>query len=69
LPDRIRISFDQTRLRSLAGQALAQPKARQQRVDLLQQSLEKREYSVSDNQIADAIIADVTSGSAEQPTG
>jgi flagellar biosynthesis anti-sigma factor FlgM len=69
VPDQTHISFDQTRLRSLASQALAQPEVRQQRVDLLRQSLGKGEYSVSDTQIADAIIADLTSGSAGQPTG
>ena len=68
-PDQARLSFDQARVRSLAGQALAQPEVRQQRVDLLRQSLGKGEYSVSDAKIADAIIADLNPGSPDQPTG
>jgi len=67
--DQARFSFDQTRVRALATQVLAQPEVRQQKVDLLRQSLGKGEYAVSDNQIADAIIADLTSGSAGQLTG
>jgi flagellar biosynthesis anti-sigma factor FlgM len=67
--DQTRFLFDQTRLRALATQVLAQPEVRQQKVDLLRQSLGKGEYAVSDNQIADAIIADLTSGSAGQLTG
>jgi len=67
--DQTRFSFDQTRLRALASEALAQPEVRQQRVDLLRQSLGKGEYAVSDHQIASAIIADLTSGSAGQLTG
>jgi flagellar biosynthesis anti-sigma factor FlgM len=68
-PDQTSFSFGQTRVRSLATEALAQPEIRQQRVELLRQSLGKGEYSVSDNQVADAIIADLTSGSAGHPTG
>lgn len=68
-PDQTRFSFDQTRLRALETQVLAQPEVRQQKVDLLRQSLGKGEYSVSDGQVADAIIADLTSGSASQLTG
>jgi flagellar biosynthesis anti-sigma factor FlgM len=69
VPDQTHLSFDQSRVRALESQALAQPEVRQQRVELLRQSLGKGEYSVSDNQLADAIIADLTSGSAAQPTG
>jgi flagellar biosynthesis anti-sigma factor FlgM len=67
--DRARFSFDQTRVRALATAALAQPEVRQQRVELLRQSLGKGEYAVSEGQVADAIIADLTSGSAGQPAG
>ena len=69
VPDKAHFSFDQTRVSALKNQALAQPEVRQQRVDLLRQSLGKGEYSVTDTQLADAIIADVTNGSATQPTG
>ena len=68
VPDQTNFSFSQSRVQALATQVLAQPEVRQQRVDLLRQSLGKGEYSVSDRQIADAIIADVTS-SAGQATG
>ena len=68
-PDKTHFSFDQTRVRALESQALAQPEIRQQRVDLLRQSVGKGEYAVSDNQLATAIIADLTNGSAGQPTG
>src|SRR5882762_2670155 len=67
--DQAHFSFDNTRVRALETQVLAQPEVRQERVDLLRQSLGKGEYAVSDNQIADAIIADLTSGSAGQLTG
>ena len=69
VPDQAHFSFDLTRVGALASQVLAQPEVRQQRVDLLRQSVGKGEYSVSDNQLADAIIADLSSGSAGQPTG
>lgn len=62
--DKIQFSFDTARLRSLGTRVLAQPEIRQQRVDLLRQLIGKGEYSVSDNQLADAIIADLTNGSA-----
>jgi flagellar biosynthesis anti-sigma factor FlgM len=67
--DQTHFSFDQTRVKALATQVLAQPEVRQQKVDLLRQSIGKGEYAVSDNQVADAIIADLTSGSAGQLTG
>ena len=69
MSDQTHFSFDQTRVKLLQTQALAQPEVRQQRVDLLRQSLGKGEYSVSDNKLADAIIADLTNGSGTQATG
>ncbi len=69
VPDQAHFSFDQPRVRALENQVLALPEVRQQRVDLLRQSVGKGEYSVSDNQLAAAIIADLTNGSAGQPTG
>lgn len=68
-PDRARIAFDQSLVQTLETQALAQPEVRQQRVDLLRQLLGKGEYSVSDTQLADAILADITNVSLAQPTG
>ncbi len=67
--DQTHFSFDRTRVRALAGEVLAQPEVRQQRVELLRQSIGKGEYAVSDGQLADAILADLTSGSAGQQTG
>ena len=67
--DQAHFSFDQARVQDLKNQVLAQPEVRQQRVELIRQSLGKGEYSVSDTQLADAIIADLTNGSAAQPTG
>jgi anti-sigma28 factor (negative regulator of flagellin synthesis) len=48
---------------------MAQPEVRQERVDLLRQSLGKGEYAVSDGQIADAMLADITAGSAGHLAG
>jgi len=48
---------------------MAQPEVRQQRVELLRQSLGKGEYAVSGGQVADAMLADLTGGSAEQLAG
>lgn len=67
--DQASFSFDQSRVRSLENQVLAQPEVRQQRVELLRQSLGKGEYAVSDGQVAEAMLADLTSGSAGQLTG
>jgi flagellar biosynthesis anti-sigma factor FlgM len=67
--DRARFSFDQTRVRTLEREVLAQPEVRQQRVELLRQSLGKGEYAVSDGQVADALLADLSSGGAGQPAG
>jgi flagellar biosynthesis anti-sigma factor FlgM len=66
IPDQTHFSFDQSRVKSLASQALAHPEVRQQRVDLLRQSLGKGEYSISDSRVADAVIADLTNGSTAQ---
>jgi len=67
--DLTHFSFDQARVRALEGQVLAQPEVRQQRVELLRQSLGKGEYAISDGQVAEAMLADLTSGSAGQLTG
>jgi flagellar biosynthesis anti-sigma factor FlgM len=67
--DQAHFSFDNTRVRALESEVMAQPEVRQQRVDLLRQSLGKGEYAISDGQIADAMLADLTAGSAGQLTG
>jgi flagellar biosynthesis anti-sigma factor FlgM len=48
-------SFDQSRVRSLAAQVLAEPEIRQAKVQLLQQAIGNSQYSVSPGQIADAL--------------
>jgi flagellar biosynthesis anti-sigma factor FlgM len=68
-PDQARFSFDQTRVRALEGQVLAQPEVRQQKVELLRQALGKGEYAVSDGQVAEALLADLAAGSAGQLAG
>ena len=67
--DQTHFSFDHTRVRALESEVMAQPEVRQQRVELLRQSLGKGEYLVSDGQVADAMLADLTSGSARQLAG
>ena len=67
--DQTRLSFDLTRVRALESLVMAQPEIRQQRVELLRQSVGKGAYAVSDGQIADAMLADLTNGSAGQLTG
>jgi|SRR5271170_2903007 len=59
--DQASFSFDQTRVQSLAVQALAQPEVRQAKVQALQQALSGGEYSVSPGQVADALVGDVGS--------
>jgi len=67
--DKARLSFDQARVQSLESQVLAQPEVRQEKVDLLRQAVGKGEYAVSEGQIADAMIADLSAGSAGQHAG
>src|SRR5215813_118190 len=64
--DRTRFTFDQTRVRALESQVLAQPEVRQEKVDQLRQAVGKGEYAVSDGQIADAMLADLAAGVSEQ---
>jgi flagellar biosynthesis anti-sigma factor FlgM len=64
--DQARFSFGQARVHALEAEVLAQPEVRQERVDLLRQALGKGEYAVSEGQIADAMIADLSAGSAGQ---
>ena len=64
--DKARFSFDQSRVNSLAREAMAQPEVRQQKIELLRQAIGKGEYAVNDGQIADAIIADLAAGSSGQ---
>ena len=67
--DQTHFSFDHTRVRALESQVMAQPEVRQQRVELLRHSLGKGEYAVTGGQVADAMVADLTSGSDGQLAG
>lgn len=67
--DRARFSFDNTRVRALEAQVLAQPEIRQERVDALRQAVGKGEYAVSDGQVADAMLADLAAGTSGQLAG
>jgi|SRR5215475_13288204 len=67
--DQTRFSFDQTRIHQFQRQALAQPEIRQEKVDSLRQALGKGDYVVSNSQVADAIVADFSNGSALQLSG
>jgi len=57
--DQIRLSFDETRVRSLAAQVLAQPEIRQAKVDALQQAIGNGEYSVVPSQVASSLVSDL----------
>ncbi len=56
--DQTRFSFDQTRVQSLAAQALAQPEIRQAKVQALQHAIGSGQYSISPSQVADALVND-----------
>jgi len=60
--DQTRFSFDQARVQSLQAQVLAQPEIREAKVRSLQQAIGKGEYSVPASRIADALVADLSSG-------
>ena len=57
--DQVRLSFDQTRVQSLAAQVLAQPEIRQGRVESLQQAIGSDEYSVPASRVADALASEL----------
>jgi flagellar biosynthesis anti-sigma factor FlgM len=63
--DETKFSFDQTRVQSLKTQVLAQPEIRQAKVQSLQESIGKGEYSVSSGQIADALIREVAGAQSQ----
>ncbi|HKM46322.1 MAG TPA: flagellar biosynthesis anti-sigma factor FlgM [Terriglobales bacterium] len=57
--DQARFSFDQTRVQTLAARVLAQPEIREAKVQALQQSIGKGDYSVPPSQIADALVSEL----------
>jgi len=64
--DQAQFTFDQTRVQALEAQALAQPEIREPKVEALRQAIGKNEYAVSDRQIADAMVTELTGGGTTQ---
>jgi flagellar biosynthesis anti-sigma factor FlgM len=60
--DQARFSFDQTRVQSLADHVLAQPDIRETKIRSLQQAIGNGEYSVPPSQVADALVAELSTG-------
>jgi flagellar biosynthesis anti-sigma factor FlgM len=60
--DQARFSFDRTRVQSLANHVLAQPDIRETKVRSLQQAIGNGEYSVRPSQVADALVAELSTG-------
>jgi len=61
--DQASSSFDQAQAQSLAAQVLAQPELRDtnSKVQALQQSIDRGDYSVPASQIADAMVKELAS--------
>ena len=58
--DQTGFSFDDSRVQALEAQVLAQPEIRQAKVEVLQQAIRKGEYSVSSDQVADAMARELS---------
>jgi len=56
--DEARLIWDQNRVRSLASQITGLPEIRQDRVNALQQAVQEGRYTVSNEQIANALFAE-----------
>ena len=52
------LSFDQARVQSLQAKALAEPEIREAKVQTLQQSISRGEYSIPAGQIAAALVSE-----------
>ncbi len=61
--DQTSFSFDQTRVQTLASQALAAPEVRQEKVAPLQQAVASGDYQVDPTKVAEAIAAEAGDGS------
>ena len=55
--DSAQFSFDQTRIQSLAAQALSAPEVREAKVSSLAQAISTGEYSVDASKVAGAIVS------------
>lgn len=62
--DQTRFSFDQARVQSLEAEVMAQPEIRGQKVGSLQKLLVTGRYTVSDSQIAQAMLAELAGGNS-----
>jgi len=56
--DEARLLWDESKIQSLASQVNGQPEIRQDRVNALQQAIQGGRYTVSDEQIANALFAE-----------
>jgi flagellar biosynthesis anti-sigma factor FlgM len=64
--DQARFSFDQARVHSLEAEVMAQPEIRGQKVGALQKLLVTGRYTVSDAQIAHAMVAELAGGKSSR---
>lgn len=62
--DQTRFSFDQARVQSLEAEVMAQPEIRELKVGSLQKLLVTGRYTVSDAQIAQAMVAELAAGNS-----
>jgi flagellar biosynthesis anti-sigma factor FlgM len=62
--DETHLSFDQARVQSLEAEVMAQPEIRGQKVGSLQKLLVAGRYTVSDAQIAQAMVAELAGGNS-----
>ena len=60
--DQTRFSFDQARVQSLEAEVMAQPEIREQKVGSLQKLLVTGRYTVSDAQVAQAMVDELAGG-------
>jgi len=62
--DQTRFSFDQARVQSLEAEVMAQPEIREQKVGSLQKLLVTGRYTVSDAQVAQAMVDELAGGNS-----
>jgi anti-sigma28 factor (negative regulator of flagellin synthesis) len=52
-------SLEPARIRALVAHVMAQPDVRCDRVEALQEAIERAEYAISDSQLADALMREL----------
>ena len=62
--DQTRFSFDQARVQSLEAEVMAQPEIRGQKVGALQSLLAAGQYTVSNAQLAQAMMDELSGGNS-----